>query len=508
MAASVSLLPPMVGAGLPGPVGRWLSDDDQALIAGLVTKLSMQAVYIQERWQYYDGLQQMRNLGISIPPTLAGVRTVVDWPRGCVDPILPRCTLDGFRLAGATDVDDELQTHFEANDLGAELPLAFLDSFVAGRGYIIVGAPDTPGDSPIVTVESPLNLAMTWDPRTRKGTAAYQAYEVEGVYRAVLYRPDRDVFMSRDQQSTTWTVDNVDEHGSGELSVVRLPNRGRTSDREGRSEITAAVMDTTDSACRTLLGMEIGREFYSVPHRYIIGAAESNFQDAAGNPKSSWDIAMTKMLGLEADADGNMPTVGQFTAYDPSVFTKIIDEHAQLMASYTGFPPSYFGQTTSANPASADAIRVSENGLIKRAEQAQGQFTGPLRQMMRLVWRFANGGKQPPAEVSRMDVDWRDPATPTPAATTDSIAKQVAAGIIPATSDVTLSALRWNAVQRARLEADRKVDVGAQVLAELSQSLQAKEARADTAIAHAINPASVKATATNPNPNDGTGSNG
>jgi hypothetical protein len=70
------------------------------------------------------------------------------------------------------------------------------------------------------------------------------------------------------------------------------------------------------------------------------------------------DMAMTKVIALERDEEGELPQIGQLTAFDPAVFTKMIDEHAQLMASYTGFPPSYFGQTTTANPSSADAIRV------------------------------------------------------------------------------------------------------------------------------------------------------
>lgn len=494
MTASVSVLPSLSGDVLPVPDAPGIGEEEQRLMAGLATKLSFQSTIVNLSWLYYDGVQRMQNLGVSVPPSLAGVRTVVDWPRICVDPLIPRCTLDGFRLAGATDVDDEMQAHFEANDLAAELPLAFLDSFVAGRGYVIVGSPDKPGDSPIVTVESPLNMSMTWDPRTRMVTAAFQSYEVEGVYRAVLYLPDRTISVSREDQGGGWAIDDIDEHNFGEVPVVRLPNRARSSDREGRSEITPAVRNTTDSACRSLLGMEIAREFYSVPHRYVLGASESDFQDAEGNKKTALEMVMSKMLAFERDDQGQAPTVGQFQAFDPSVFTKIIDEHAQLMASYTGFPPSYFGQTTSANPASADAIRISENGIIKRAQQAQQQFTGPLKQAMRIVWRFAHNGDEPPEDVRRMDVDWADPATPTPSATADAIQKQVQIGAIPATSDVTLAKLNWTAVQRKRLAADRAVDAGASVLAELATSLQAKEARADLTVARDINPDAVKAT--------------
>jgi hypothetical protein len=272
----------------------------------------------------------------------------------------------------------------------------------------------------------------------------------------------------------------------------------RAGNREGRSEITPAIMNTTDSATRSLLGMEIAREFYSVPHRYVLGAQESDFQDASGNPKAAIEMVMSKLLAFERDEDGQAPTVGQFQAFDPSVFTKIIDEHAQLMASYTQFPPSYFGQTSSANPASADAIRVAEAGIDRRAVQVQNQFSDALEQVQRLVWRFANGGAETPAEMRRLETDWVDARTPTPSGTSDAMFKQVQMGAVPPTSDIVLKRLGYSGVERQRLEEDRKLDAGAAVLAELATSLQAKEARADVTVARDINPAAAKATAQNP----------
>jgi hypothetical protein len=463
-------------------------------MAGLASKLTYQSVGAMLRYSYYDGLQRFQNLGISIPPQLAGVRTVVDWPRICVDPLVQRCVLDGFRIPGATDVDSEFAAHVQANDLDAELPLGFLDALVTGRGYAIVGSPDEPGDSPLVTVESPLNMAATWDPRTRRMTAAYQSFEAEGVYSAVLYLPDETIGMSRDQ-SSLWAIDYRDRHGFGQVPVVRLVNRARSSDREGRSEITAAVMNTTDSACRSLLGMEIAREVYSIPRLALLGVRESDFVDAQDAPRSAMDMAMTKILALERDENGDVPQIVQLTAFDPSVFTKIIDEHAQLMASYTGFPPQFFGQTTTANPASADAIRVAHDGLDRRSQQLHGQFSGPLRRIGQLIWRFAHDGAELPDEIRRLEVDWVDASIQTPAATTDALQKQAAMGAVPSTSDVVLKRLGWSAVERLQLAQDRATDEATQLEAELTNSIAARQARSANSIAadleKAANPAPV-----------------
>lgn len=476
MTAPVSLLPPQSGWTFPAPSVAGLSDDEQRLLTGLSTKLMVQIPAVLQRWAYYDGLQRLQNLGISIPPQLTGVRTVVDWPRVCVDPLVQRSVIAGFRLPGSTEIDDELAEHWQANDLDGEFRLAILDSLVTGRGYAIVGAPDDDGESPLVTVESPLNMTVTWDPRTKRILNGYQAFEVEGTFRAVLYLPNRSIFMAREDLSGSgWAIENVDEHGFGEPPIIRLANRARTSDREGRSEITAAVMNTTDAACRAMLGMDIAREVYSIPRIAILGAAESDFIGSDGSQKSALDMAMTKVLALERDEEGNVPTLQQLATFDPTVFTKIIDCGAQLMSSYTGFPPSYFGHTATANPASADAIRVAHDAMDRRGDQVQNQATPPARRLAQLIWRFAHKGEALPVEMRRVDVEWIDARTATPAADSDAVTKQVAVGIIPARSDVTLSKLHYTPIQRQRIAQDFAADPVNQMIAELGTDVEAKD---------------------------------
>lgn len=483
MTAPVSILPQIPGAFLPPAMPQGVSDDEQRLITGLQQKLTLRATYVRLNYLYYDGEQAVQNLGISIPDILAGIRQVVDWPRIVVDRLVERAgEIDGFRLPNATEVDTELADHWRVNDLDSEFPLVQQDSLVGGCGYMIVGSPDMPGDSPIVTTESPLNLALVWDPRRRMVTAAYQSYEAEGVFKAALYLPDQTISMSRDETSQ-WVVDYRDDHRFGEVPVVRFPNRPRTSDREGRSQITDAIKNTTDSACRSLLAMEIAREVYSVPHMWILGAKESDFQDAQGNRKTSLQLAMTAVNALERDSFGELPQLHQATAFDPSVFTKILDNGAQRMAGYTGFPPGWFGQTTTANPASADAIRVGMDGADRASGRVQLQATAGVRKVGQLIWRFANSGRELTDEMKRLSVDWIDSRTPTPAATTDSVSKQISAGVVAPWSDVALAELGYSPVQRARIAQDWKGSEALQLEALLTSSLAARQARAANSIA-------------------------
>lgn len=472
-----SLLPPQLGSFLdPAIPQSGLLDGEDDLISALSTKLAFQTPFMQISQLYYDGLQRVADLGIAIPPQLASVRTVVDWPRICVDPLVMRAVVDGFRLPASKDVDADLQRFWQANSLDSEFSLCAQDSLTLGRGYMIVGAPDSPGDAPIITVESPFNLVMNWDPRSRAVTAAYQAYEAEGIYQAVLYLPDVTVSMSR-TESKQWAVDDRDEHRFGEVPVVRFPNRARSSDREGRSEITASIKNTTDSATRTLLGMEIAREFYSVPHRFILGASEDDFVDAEGNQKAAIDMVMSKFAAFERDENGDMPTVGQFQAFDPSVFEKMLEGHAKRMASFTGYPADYFGVTTTANPASADAIRSAQDGLNRRGRQVQNQFSDPLERVMCLAWRFANNGQTAPDAMSQLETDWFPVETPTPSATADAMLKQKQSGFVTSGSRVALKKLNYTDSEIDELLADQKASAADELVSEVASDLEATQLR-------------------------------
>jgi hypothetical protein len=88
---AVSLLPQQYGINLPAPSPQFgLTADEQLLAQGLTNKLVVQSGDMVLRNSYYEGTQRITDLGIAIPPQVAGIRTVVDWPRICVDPLVQR----------------------------------------------------------------------------------------------------------------------------------------------------------------------------------------------------------------------------------------------------------------------------------------------------------------------------------------------------------------------------------------------------------------------------------
>lgn len=430
-----------------------LSDDELNLVTALRTDLMEHRFKLELLDSYFNGNQLVRDLGISIPPQLKGLHTVIGWPRIGVETLEQRLDLEAFRWADGGDAED-LREIAQANDLFEESSLAHLDALTYGREYVAVGTGDD--EAPLITAESPLDMTLFWDARARVATSALRESVEDGVRVITLYLPGETIHAA--EMKSGWEVLDRDPHMLGVVPVVRMANRQRTADRVGKSEITPEVMSITDAACRRLMGIEVAAEFFGAPARYILGASESAFQDADGNPKAAWETYLGRVLALEADEEGNVPQVGQFAAHDPTGMTKIIDLYARIMATQLGLPPHMLGYTSD-NPASADAIRSSEAMLVKKAERRTRRFGGAWSDVMRLALWVRDGA--PPERSRRIECVWRDPSTPTVAQQTDAVVKLVQQGILPADSEVALEMAGLSEDQRQRVMAERRRAQGA-----------------------------------------------
>ena len=446
-----------------------LSESEMAMIEQL------QAVAMYRRSEmllsesYYLGEQILRNLRIAVPKELEFLRTIVGWPAIAVDPLVERLAVDGFRLPDANDTDTYLNDLWDANNGAAEQSLAFTDALSMGRTYWSVGSPLEKGGPPNITVESPLNMAVLWDLRGIEPKAAMQEYWSDGRLHGALLVPGKTVHLAQDDKGV-WTVVDRDAHGFGFVPVIRMANRPRTNNRDGSSEITPAMRSITDAACRTLLGLEVAREIYSVPQRIILGATEADFQKSDGTPKTAFDTYMTSMLALERDDEGNVPELKQMQAYDPAVFTKLIDMYASQMAGQLAAPPQDLGLYTDGNPVTAEAAGVAEQRRDRRAILKQSMWSGSLAKVMQTALRFENSGRLP-SQYERLAVDWRSVAMDSVAMFSTAIKEQVDAGVVPPTSDVVRKRLGYSSIERQRLERDQKREDGRRAAKAIAASL-------------------------------------
>lgn len=441
------------------------SDDEIALVNHLLERLALHEPSNALKAAYFEGEQRVQMLNISIPPSMQGVETVVGWPGTTVEVLEERLDWYGWSSEAS---DFGLSDVYIANELDVDASLAHTDALIYGTSFVVVGSGSDGEPTPLVTTHSPRSMTGLYNARRRRLDAALAAVTDNGqVVEATLYLPDETIILSRAQVGGMWVVEDRDRHNLGRLPVVQFINRPRGSRLDGRSEISRAIRYYTDAAVRTMLGMEINREFYSAPQRYALGVDQSDFVGPDGAVRTGWETVMGRVWAIGRDADGELPQVGQFTPASPAPYLEQVKGLAQLIAAEAAIPPSYLGFQTD-NPASADAIQRSEARLVKRAERRQKSFGRSWLEVGRLALLVRDGAI--PDDFLTITPKWRDAATPTRSAAADEATKLVGSGILPADSSVTWDRIGLSPAEQRQVAADARRANGAGVLQALTDA--------------------------------------
>ncbi|TCO56789.1 phage portal protein [Actinocrispum wychmicini] len=375
---------------------------------------------------YYESQKRPISVGVSTPPEMRDLLAQIGWCRVYVDSVEERLDIEGFRMAGEPKADTRLWEWWQSNRLDEVSSYAHTEALIHGRAYIVVSAPD-PSDPladatvPVIQVESPSTMWADIDYRTHRVKRAVRVIKGDSPFGppvpdyVTIYLPDSTTGLLQGG-ADGWTVDFHASHNLGVVPVVPLLNRSRLTERYGRSEITPELRSVTDAAARTMMNMQATAELMAVPQRLLFGIKPEEIADDPTNKRKVFEAYIARILAFE-DPEGKAQ---QFTAAELRNFTEVMQELAKQAATYTGLPPQYLA-FASDNPASAEAIRSAESRLVKKAERKQRIFGGPWEQAMRIALLVMDGNI--PRDARRMEVLWRDPATPTFAAKADAVVK-------------------------------------------------------------------------------------
>jgi hypothetical protein len=403
----------------------------EALVTELYRHLSRDKRQLTENDSYYDAEKRLTTIGIATPPEMRSLLVKVGWPRVYVDAIEHRLDVEGFRLAGQSDADEDLWDWWQANNMDVEAGIGHTEALVHGRAYVSVAAPDKTNPLfdptvPVYRVESPMHMYVDIDRVTRMPSKALRITpnpDDAKRPRATLLLPNETVILDRRNGNTgPWeVVGEPIRHRLGVVPVVPILNRQRAAKREGKSEIFPELRSVTDAACRLFMNLAATAELMAVPQRLLFGVAAEAITANPSDPGSVLESYMARIIAVE-DSDAH---AFQWIAAELRNFVDGISELRVEAISTTGLPPSYYG-SSSDNPASADAIRASENRLVKLAERKATYFGSAWEQVNRLGMLVM---KRPlKSEHFRMETIWRNPATPTYEAKADAATKAYANG--------------------------------------------------------------------------------
>lgn len=406
------------------------ADDNVTILKHVISKHDDLLPSLRTYDTYYEGTQPMQymhpDLWADVSDRIKPV--IVNWPRLVVDSVEERLDVEGFRYPDADSSDDELNRVWQANNLDESSQQGHVDALALERAFTVVGTNPDDDQTPLITLESPLEMHAELDPATRKLIRAVKRWKSDPVAgkpldMATLYLPNVTEHYQAD--GSKWKlIAAPDQHNLGALPVSLLANRPRLQNLLGISEMTD-VVPLSDAACKLATDMMVAAEFAAIPQRYVFGMGPQDFVDPqTGQQLSTWQAVLGRVWASQS-TDGS---AGTFPAADLTNFHKSLNALAQIVSAMAALPPSALG-FTSDNPASADAMRAAEARLVKRVERRQRSFGGGWENTMRLVRRFQTGEWDDAAK--RLETVWRNPATPTVAQQADAAVKLFAQNIVP-----------------------------------------------------------------------------
>lgn len=380
------------------------------------TALGASSIADERLDRYYNGTQRLRQMGIAVPAKLRDFETMVNWPRLVVDALNTRLQVKSFLTPDGKKAESILEG-WKYNNLDSESRIAHLEALIFGRSFVVVGSNAEDPQHPLVTVESPREITVDIDPRSRRISRALRLYGAEEKsalpWFATLYEENRTTWFER-TESGRWIETARDDHRLGRVPIVMLVNRRRAGDFRGVSEM-ADTIDLTDAASRALTNLQVGQETHAIPARHVAGASKGDFVGSDGKPLPVWESYFTAIMATQ-NPDAKF---GQFTASDLKNFTETIRFYEERVARVSRMPLFQIGPSTG-NPPSGDGIRAAEAGHVQLAEEKCLQFGDSWGWVMGLYERFRTGEW---VNGNAVETVWHDPATPTVAARADAIVK-------------------------------------------------------------------------------------
>lgn len=411
------------------------------LLDELTTRLSERAGEISIYDDYYRGRHQMMFATSDFREAFGRVLDgyADNWTKIVIDACVERLTPVGFRYGDRdAEADGDAWGMWQANRLDSRIQTAFTESLISGVSYLAVWFPDgaemaddgsvfvPPGRWPRITVEHPAQMIVRHadgDPDTR--VAAAKVWGEQGQRHAVLFLPDVvHRFTERSsgdgQRGIQWDEVGVFPNPLGVVPVVPLTNRPRLLNAEdGESELSE-ILPNQNAINKLIKDMLVASEYGSFPQRWATGV-EIPHDPETNEPIESWTPDVSRFL-TTASPDAKL---GSLAAADLSGFVVALENRVNAMASQSRTPPHYLN--SSADRLSGESMKAAEAGLVARSREKILYLSDPIEETIQLGFRALGD----PRGESRPESLWRDPESHNLSVLTDSVIKQLQAGLIP-----------------------------------------------------------------------------
>lgn len=414
------------------------------------------------RRAYYEGENRLKDLGISIPPPLKDVETVVGWPKKAVSALASRVRFDGFTAADEA-VSAELAAIVSETALKRKMRQAIESELVAGCDFVTLSPGGSDEPSVIITTRSAEDCAAEWDERRGRigrGLAIFDYVDGEPVELAI-YDSSETIHVTMDENERVDVVRMA--HRMGRPMMVALAYNPTESKPLGQSRINSAVRSITDSGVREALRTEISAEFFTTPQKYLLGADGDAFEDV-----TKWEAYIGSVFAIGRDENGDTPQFGQLSQGSMAPHVEYMRSLAARFSAETNIPVSMLGVIHD-NPSSAEAIYAANEPLIIEADTVIEDNSEELAALARMALAVSRGKALDALTAEESDIvpHWKNPAMPSIVSQADAMVK--IASVVPAfaNTEVFWEQMGFDEEMRRRVMAQMEANQSRTVLAGL-----------------------------------------
>lgn len=328
----------------------------------LKRKLAQKQTRVKLRYRYYEQ-KEHRIEDRLIPPWLKGMyQSTVGWCGKAVDELADRLIFLGFDEA--TDIYGTADI-FANNNRDVFFDSAIQEALIGSCAFAHVSHGENGELMPKLSLLTAMDATGIIDEQTYMLKEGYAVLD-----RDKHGRPLLEAYFTAGRTEYYFVEDGrveVEESECRYPLLVPIIYRPTAKRPFGHSRISRSCMYYQQLAENTLKRSEVSGEFYSFPQKYVVGT------DPELEPMDAWKASISAMLRFDKDADGDSPTVGQFSQQSMSPYTEQLRTAASMFAGETGLTLDDLG-FLSDNPSSADAIKAAHESLRVIARKAQRDF--------------------------------------------------------------------------------------------------------------------------------------
>lgn len=311
---------------------------------------------IRLRYKYYEMKNAVKDFKIAIPNEFKNVSETLGWCAKAVDSVADRIVFREFE-----NDNFNFNEIFNMNNKDILIDSLILGSLITSCNFVYISK-DEDGFPRLQSIDS-YDATGIIDPITNMMTEGYAVLARD----ASTNNPTIEAYFTCEETIVIDSINNTSKevkNAARYCLLVPIIYRPDVKRPFGHSRISRSCMNLQQSALRTLRRSEIASEFYSYPQKYVLGTS------ADAEPLDSFKSAISTMLEITKDDEGDKPTVGQFNQQSMGPHIDQLKMFASLFAGETGLTLDDLGFVTE-NPSSAEAIKAAHENLRMTVRKAQ-----------------------------------------------------------------------------------------------------------------------------------------